>query len=121
MKISELLKQVREEAGTQFSDDKLLYWINNCESMILSEVYDKKDSDIFMYNQESLNDELVVKPPHDDLYAEWIFARINYTNEEFTSYENHMARFNSLYDEYKALYRRKNQDTEYNVKFRNYY
>lgn len=51
--------------------------------------------------------ELSVPAPFDQLYLRWLEAQIDYTNQEFLKYNNAMAMFNAVWQEYANFLRRK--------------
>lgn len=50
--------------------------------------------------------ELSVPAPYDQLYLRWLEAQIDYTNQEYLRYNNAMALFSGLWQEYANALRR---------------
>lgn len=50
--------------------------------------------------------ELLVRPPHDKLYAAYVIAQIDFANGEYDKYENTLKMFNGYWGEYCRWYSR---------------
>ncbi len=50
--------------------------------------------------------ELSVPAPYDQLYLRWLEAQIDYTNQEYLRYNNAMAIFSGLWQDYANALRR---------------
>lgn len=50
--------------------------------------------------------ELSIPAPYDQLYLRWLEAQIDYTNQEYLRYNNAMAIFSGLWQEYANALRR---------------
>ncbi len=64
------------------------------------------DQPSFVWPEEDA--ELLMPAPHDNIYALYLAAKIDYYNQESAMYANDMAVYNSAYDEACAWWRRHN-------------
>lgn len=54
-----------------------------------------------------LNDVLLVPPPYDKMYKEYMFAMIDFNNREYDSYNNNMIMFNNTLDAFAKWYKQR--------------
>lgn len=54
------------------------------------------------------NKELLIPHPYDSMYLYYISAQIDFFNKEIASYNNNMALYNTMWDDFAAFYRRNN-------------
>jgi len=57
----------------------------------------------YRHGAEDLTQELLVRFPHDDIYEAWLLARIDLANGEYEKYQNAMAMYNELYEDFVRL------------------
>lgn len=79
-----------------------------------------EETDITVFNGYTVNDmstTLLVDDAYADLYVDYIFAQIDYNNQELDRYSNSMFMFNSKYADYKNFYNRthKIKSTNYKI------
>lgn len=102
MKLSECIEDVKQEKPNSFSDEKLTGYINELEAMV-QEYLGTETEDMIVYDWTADGDkELIVPKPYDAMYKPWLKAKIDYSNEEYYSYANNQAQFESDYEEWKA-------------------
>jgi hypothetical protein len=102
MKLSECIEDVKQEKPNAFSDEKLTKFINELEAMV-QEYLGVKSDDMIEYDiSEDDEKDLLVPPPFDSMYKAWLKAKIDYSNEEYYSYANNQAQFESDYEEWQA-------------------
>jgi hypothetical protein len=93
---SEVLAQVREIQPGEYSDQRLLDMIDECDQRVLREVLDG-------YLIPQSGGELVVPPPYDGLYKWWVLANICLLQQDVAGYNNFMQLFNALWEEYGRM------------------
>ncbi len=81
---------------------------------------ENKEDDITVFNGYTVNDmstTLLVDEAYADLYVDYIFAQIDYNNQELDRYNNSMFMFNSKYADFKNYYNRthKIKSTNYKI------
>jgi hypothetical protein len=102
MKLSVCIEDVKQEKPNSFSDEKLIGFINELEAMV-QEYLCVKPEDMIVYDDKDVNKvELLVPAPFDVMYKSWLKAKIDYCNEEYYSYANNQAQFESDYEEWQA-------------------
>lgn len=90
MTVNELITLVREEKPNSFSNAKLVSYINELEQDAGEQL---KLYEIPVHTLTNLDENLVVPAPHDDIYAPYLKAKIDWANEEYASYQNNQAQF----------------------------
>ena len=98
MTIQTLINKVQEEKPNTFSNEKLLSFINEIESDVAEQV----NMDQRVYSDDDTDVELMVPAPYDRLYVSYVKAMIDYSNEEYPSYQlnasQHMQDFRDFLD-----------------------
>ena len=104
MRIDKLIRMTKTLKPTPFGDEILLMWVNEIEGMVLNEIHLVAATDIKPYEigaDGSLPDaELTAPLPYDKLYMQYLMAQIDYTNGEYSKYQNTMQMFNACYTDY---------------------
>lgn len=82
-------------------------WLNEVEGMVQTDIMLLAIDDITRYTYpDDAATELLVRPPHDKLYAVYLTAMIDFANGEYDKYSNTMQLFNSYWGEYVRWYNR---------------
>ena len=86
-------------------DDQLkVWWLATLDGKIATEVMlmDVAEVREFMDCEypEIMDYQPLVEFPHEELYLHYLEAKILYTNEEYSSYQNAMESFNAAYNDY---------------------
>lgn len=102
MKLSEAIEQVKKEKPHSFSMDHCTAFINEVESAV-QEFLGIPAEDRKKYDwKEDGSAELVAKEPYSILYISFLKAKIDYAMEEYESYANNQAQFESDFEDFKA-------------------
>lgn len=122
MTISEAIFKIDEIKPNTYSQEDKLKWLSTLDGMVKAEVIDTHEgSEDVVFNgydsNTSLDTELIVKPPYDDIYLRWIEAQIDYHNGEMGKYSNAMAMYNSTYGTWSRWYNRTHMPYGTKVKF----
>ena len=108
MKISELLLYVDELKPNAFPADTKVAWLNEVEGMVWCDVMLLSPVEFrsYEYNDQSGegDDELLVIPPHNKIYAIYLCAMIDFYNGEYDRYQNSITLFNAYFGEYMRWY-----------------
>lgn len=111
MTIGKVISKIKESNSTAVKEDIIIDWLNQLEWQIYREViltHDNKDN--IEYNGYSTDTDrdtkLIAVEPYDEIYYRYVLAMIADTNAETNEYNNQIALFNSVYDEYKRWYNR---------------
>jgi hypothetical protein len=92
----QVLAQVREVQPGEYSDERVLDMIEECDDRIYRELLDG-------YIVPESGGELAAPPPYDSIYRFWVLAEIALLQQDIGGYNNYMAMFNSLWDEYGRM------------------
>lgn len=80
-------------------------WINEIEGQIQSEVFLMAPEDIRVYDFETCaTHELMVRPPYDQVYIEYLCAKIDFANGEVEQYQNSMQMVNETIRRFTKWY-----------------
>ncbi len=111
MTINEMIERVNILIPNQFEDSQLVYWVNILEASIQRDFFgDRRMQNIYQYKLEDDREaELIAPPPYDDIYVNYVAARVAYTNQETEQYNNFNELFAGMYEKYKEDFTR-NQD-----------
>lgn len=111
MTAREAIERVDTLKYNQFTTREKLGWLQNLEWQIKAEIIDGHEDD-FMENpaflsEDTMDADLLTRPPYDDMYLKWLEAQIDYHNGEFDRYNNSIALFQTAFDGYKNFYHRR--------------
>lgn len=110
MRIEDVLAEVDETKPSQYDDSLKIQWISRLEGKIYQDVYLTHESDreweFSGYTQDDMCAELFVDDTYADLYKYYLFAMIDFHNQEIDRYNNAMIMFNASLDDFKAYYNR---------------
>ena len=106
MTAQDAISWVDEKKHNVYAQEDKLFWLSQVEQMaaqLLSRCGRKQE-------QAEMAPETVlsIPAPFDQLYLRWLEAQIDYTNQEYLKYNNAMALFASLWQEYANQVRRTN-------------
>lgn len=113
MTLAELIAQVDDIKPNAFSNEAKTLWVNEIEGKIQTDVFLMAVENVVQYKySENADDVLLVNPPHDKLYREYLTAKIDYANGEYNKYENTMQMFNDFYTEFVMWFARNYRPAE---------
>jgi len=92
----DVLGKVREAAPGEYTDERVVQSIEELEQRILRELLDG-------YIIPESGGELTAPPPYDMMYQWWALANIALTQQDLNAYNNYIAMFNALWDEYARM------------------
>lgn len=141
MKIEEALALVDNLKPNQYDDQVKIKWLSDLDGKVFKEVIKthelpfvevEKISEITGesytvleqiepvyagYTEYDMGKELLVNEPYSDIYTYYIFAMIDFHNQEMDRYTNSMLMFNAKYDEFAAYYNRTYRPMSYTPKY----
>lgn len=100
MKVKDAIAYVDEVKPNAFSSAVKVRWLAELEGRLAADVFLLATLEIadFAYTAErDMETELLVAPPHDDIYALWLCAKIDDANGEYNKYQNTMQTYNEHY------------------------
>ena len=121
MKIIEAIQKVDALKPNNYSQEDKIKWLSTLDGTIKNEIIDThegaNDIDFNGYNISSLEAELLIPAPYEDIYIKWLEAQIDYNNSEIGKYNNSMAMFNSAYGNYERYYNRTHMPIGKKIKY----
>lgn len=86
-------------------------WLSRLDNMVKKHIIDTHEGaeDVVFTGYDDSTDiqtELLVPPPHDEMYLRWLEAQIDYHNGEYDKYNNAIIMFNTVFEAYQAYYTR---------------
>jgi hypothetical protein len=111
MTIIEAIEKIDSLKPNTYTNEEKIHWLSRIEGMIKRNCIDNHEGAenvVFDgYNEDTPVDTiLIVQEPYDDLYLLWLEAMIDYTNGEFTKYNNVIIRYNDMYQAFFNDYNR---------------
>lgn len=88
MTIQKLIDKVCEEVPNTFGEEKLISFINEIESDVSEQLCVDFETEYTVADMEA---ELLAPAPYDRLYVSYLKAMIDYSNQEYGSYQNNAA------------------------------
>lgn len=111
MTIIEAIDKIDTLMPNTYTKEEKISWLSTIEGMIKRNIIDTHEGaenvDFEGYDEDTdLDTELIVQVPYTDLYVLWLEAMIDYTNGEFTKYNNVIIRYNDMYQAFANDYNR---------------
>ena len=108
MTIREVLAQVKRLKPSTYEDALLLRWLSECEGYVTADVASWHDVDapVLPYTEDRLDETLLAKLPYDELYVQYLCAKIDQANGDYDRYQNDMSAFNDTMQGFGAWFNR---------------
>lgn len=111
MKIIEAITRLDALKFNTYTQSDKVEWLSRLDNMVKKHIIDTHkgaENVVFTGYDDStdLKTELLVPPPHDEMYLRWLEAQIDYHNAEYDKYNNAIIMFNSAYEAYQSYYTR---------------
>ena len=111
MKIVEAISRIDGLKHNTYTQGEKIAWLSNLDSMVKRLIIDTHEGgeDIIFtgYNENTdVYTELLVPAPFDEMYLQWLEARIDYANGEYDKYNNAILMYQTTYDGYANYYNR---------------
>jgi len=103
MTIREAIRRVDDVKPNAFPEEAKLKWLSDLDGRLALNVFLMATAELrcFQYSYPAdLDIELLVLPPHDDIYTAYLAAKIDEANGEYEKYQNSMTAYNSLYGDF---------------------
>ena len=112
MTVIEAINKIDSIKPNTYTQLEKIGWLSTLDGNIKNDIIDTHegaDNKPFNgYDEESLNEELLVPAPYDVLYIRWLEAQIDYANGEYGKYNNSMSMFNTEHEAFANYYNRTN-------------
>lgn len=113
MTIQALITKVKEEKPNSFSDAKLLSFVNEIEE----DVAEQLNQEFVPYESVTTTD-LLVPAPYDRLYVSYVKAMIDFSNEEYASYQMNQMQHVQDFRDFTDWVVRENKATDHVMPYR---
>jgi len=105
MTVQEVLAEVDELKPHQFDENLMVKWLNDVEARIHKQilsnyVYEEELEEYVPLTADDMERELCIKELYTDVYKFYLFAMIDFYNNETARYQNSYTMFNALYQEF---------------------
>ena len=122
MTIIEAINKIDALKPNTYSQDDKIKWLSNIDGIIKEEIIDTHEGgENVVFNgygyDVSVNTELLVPYPYDDLYIKWLESQIDYTNAEYGKYNNSVTAYNTAYAAFERYYNRHHKPIQTKLKF----
>ena len=122
MKITEAINKIDSLKHNTYSESDKVDWLSRLDSMVKRLIIDTHEGaeDVTFTGYDDSPDhstELLVPPPHDEMYLRWMEAQIDYHNGEYNKYNNAILMFNSVFESYQNYYNRNHMPTGKSFKY----
>lgn len=111
MTIGQAIAKVDAQKPNQYTESDKIGWLSEMDGVIFNDVistHEGGDDVVFAgYNDGTdASTELLAVDPYSKLYVFWLFAQIDFGNNETERYANSAMMYNTALDEYRAWYNR---------------
>lgn len=108
MKIFEAISLVDEMEVNTYGDDEKIRWISWLDGQLYATVHMRHANppEFHSYECESMDTELLVPYPFDQMYILWLRAQMDLANGEISRYNEEITAFNALQNSFIADYKR---------------
>lgn len=100
MTVGKVLEIAELLSPSVFSDEMKLFWLNQIEGTMQTEVLLLSLEDVVEYDTDDMDSVLLVDSPYDKFYPYYVAAMMAQAMEEPEKYANHMAIHNQFYEEW---------------------
>ena len=116
MTIQEALGRLDALKFNSYSQSEKIEWLSQLDGMVKKQIIDTHEGAETVtftgYDDTTpVDQELLVPYPYDGIYLRWLEAQMHYANQEYLKFNNAMALFQSLWQEYANALRRENPGT----------
>lgn len=119
MTISEAIALCDAQKPNGYSEADKIHWLDKLDKMIYREIiatHEGAPESFDGYDADTDQDtELLVDDAYADLYVKWLFAQIDFANQETQRYTNSMQMYNGLYEAYATWYNRTHMPLQPNI------
>ena len=121
MKIIEAINRIDSLKHNTYTQADKVEWLSRLDAMVKKHIIDTHEGDEVTFtgydDSTSLQVELLVPAPYDEVYLRWMEAQIDYYNGEYERYNNAIDMFNTAYEGYKNYYNRTHKPKGNKFKF----
>lgn len=104
MKLRDAILALKKMRDVRVEDDLFYMWINELEGRVQTEIMLADVLDVIRYTEEQYDANLLVLPPHDHLYVDWLLYKTAEYYDEQDRAKYHSAEFEKKYKRFAAWY-----------------
>lgn len=102
MTLREVIDTIKTEKHTTLSEAKLIEFVNEVEADVAKQL--NVPAPVYKHDHdEEWDKELLVPAPYDGLYISYVKARVDFTNEEYESYQLNVEQHQSDFAEFDSF------------------
>ncbi len=122
MTIIEAINKFDVLKPNSYTQTEKVKWLSTLDGVIKSEIIDTHEGgeDIVFNGYEdttSVETEMLVPYPYDDIYIKWLESQIDYNNAEYQKYNNSTTAYNNAYSAFERYYNRQHMPKQIKMKF----
>lgn len=109
MKLKEAIDIVDRLKPNNIDEPDKIRAISELDGLIHQDIYSKASDYIDLFTPYKSGDEektLLIPFPYDDMYINYLSAKVDFLSGEIASYNNNMTLYNTSCDNFAAYYRR---------------
>ena len=104
MKLREAISALKKMRDVRIDDTLLFHWLSELDGRVQTEIMLAEIADVFGYSVDQYDAQLLVLPPHDGMYLDWLMWKTADYYAEFDRAQYHEAQFERKYKKYAAWY-----------------
>lgn len=104
MKLREAISALKKLRDVRVSEEVIFLWLSELDGRVQTEIMLADIADVFGYNVEQYDANLLVLPPHDAMYLDWLMYKAAEYYAEIDRAQYHRAEFERKYNRYAAWY-----------------
>ena len=113
MTLEKLIETVVTIKGQQFDSEIITGWINEIEGQAIDEVFNQANGvsiEFIPYDYKTDSDKKLYIPDRfQDVYANYIYSKMDFLNQETERYNNDVVMFNAAYESFTSWFLRNNK------------
>jgi hypothetical protein len=108
MTVGEIIAEVDDLKPNTFDVAMKIRWLSQLDGKVYNDVICTHEADekTKYHGHEEVSEELLVRDPYTDIYRYYLYAMMDYSNEETERYQNSMLMFNNAYQAFCNYYNR---------------
>ena len=104
MTVKQAIEETDQLLPNHYSTDQKLLWLSELDGRVQTEIMLADVADVFGYNVEQYDANMLVLPPHDAMYLDWLMYKAAEYYAEIDRAQYHRAEFERKYNRYAAWY-----------------
>lgn len=121
MTVNKAIERLDSLFRNAYSAEDKLIWLSRADWMVKRHIIDLHEGgEAVEYNDYTAEDqdkELLVPPPHDDMYIRFMESQIHYNNGEYDRYNNAITEYQAAFEAYAAMYTREHMPIKAGKRF----